>query len=505
VKSRMSLQNFKAFQHLDGLEVKPVTILCGTNSCGKSSILQSLLAIRQTLESQDPNQTLLLNGRFIHLGSFENVLFRKELDRDLVFEYEYEFRRSEFSRNRSLDRLGMRLSDILRDMQPSGTRNSTQDRMFRLKYRLSVFTSDKHSGHFLRPINVNEIDVRLQELFPTLVSADPIADTWVNFRRQSDGDYLVKWNNINVRPYLHDEPSSGELTTIVNFANFVPVTSVSDVRLPSRQSNAAFYFIRMATEFLRLIFGSYTYIGPLREEPSRRYIYEDEIVEIGKKGENAAFIYLSERDSKVDGHFFYDGTTDSFKMSSRLSLSDAVQRWLEVMDIRAFKPEAIREIIYLNMNAGTHDATRVNIADVGFGVSQVFPMILEGLRMPHGGTLLLEQPEIHLHPKLQMQIADYCISLAKSGKNVIAETHSDHVVNRLVRRVVEDTSGELAKLIGIYFIQPTKEGAKFEKVTIDETRGIVNWPVNFFDQVANEQELILRAGLAKRHNLRSKQ
>jgi len=85
----ISLENFKGFKNLDNLNVKPITILCGTNSCGKTSILQSILLLKQTLESQNPNQILLLNGRFVNLGSFENIIFEKNLENPLVFEFTF--------------------------------------------------------------------------------------------------------------------------------------------------------------------------------------------------------------------------------------------------------------------------------------------------------------------------------------------------------------------------------------------------------------------------------
>jgi len=136
-------------------------------------------------------------------------------------------------------------------------------------------------------------------------------------------------------------------------------------------------------------------------------------------------------------------------------------------------------------------------------VSQIFPIILEGLRMPHRNTLLLEQPEIHLHPNLQMQLADYFIALAKSSKKVMVETHSDHIINRLVRRIVEDETGILKNLIGIYFISATDSGSIFEEISIDDNFGVTNWPVDFFDQSALEQESILKAGLKKRQLARN--
>ena len=123
--------------------------------------------------------------------------------------------------------------------------------------------------------------------------------------------------------------------------------------------------------------------------------------------------------------------------------------------------------------------------------------------MKNGGTLLLEQPEIHLHPNLQMQMADYFIALALSGKKVMAETHSDHIINRLVRRIVEDETHNLKDLIAIYFIKPSENGAVYEEITIDEMKGVINWTTDFFDQSATEQMKIMQAGLKKRKKQRA--
>lgn len=88
-----------------------------------------------------------------------------------------------------------------------------------------------------------------------------------------------------------------------------------------------------------------------------------------------------------------------------------------------------------------------NIVDVGFGVSQILPIITQGLNMQKEETFILEQPEIHLHPKMQMKMADFILSLALSEKNVIAETHSDHIINRLCRRIMENE--ELRNIVNI--------------------------------------------------------
>jgi len=144
---------------------------------------------------------------------------------------------------------------------------------------------------------------------------------------------------------------------------------------------------------LQTVMSSLTYLGPLREEPSRRYIYEDEVVEVGIKGENAAYLFLAEQDRNIGEQYFYDAASDGFTERKHCKLGHTMDEWLRLMGIAGFKAEPTNEIIYLNLNAGQESKTRVSIADVGFGVSQIFPVILEGLKMPARNTLLLEQPE----------------------------------------------------------------------------------------------------------------
>ena len=126
------------------------------------------------------------------------------------------------------------------------------------------------------------------------------------------------------------------------------------------------------------------------------------------------------------------------------------------------------------MSSSEFNKGRVNLADVGFGVSQVVPIVIASL-LDHSETLILEQPEIHLHPKMQMKLADFILSMAISGKTFIIETHSEHIINRFVRRIVEDENGILNSLIGINFIKNTEKGSKIEKVKITEKNGRVKY------------------------------
>lgn len=493
----ISLKHFKAFRELHELPIKPVTILCGTNSCGKSSILQSILLLKQTFDSQNSNQTVLLNGRFAHLGSFDNIVYQKKKSNSVVFDFNMEVQDNVQSPR---GRRPVPLSVQFRDFYPEQISRLARIPL-KIQYRAEVGVKSRGKLDSVAPVVVNSLLFRSEVKAP---DGTTLPGLTISMEHNQGNSYSVSWKGIRSR-FLRetratsdgmDTNGQGTTTAEVEFANLLPIM-FREIE-ERRASGDVIYAVRRLPELLRRAFGSFTYIGPLREEPSRRYIYEDEISEIGIKGENAAYIYLVERDRTISDHYFYNEASNSFELEGSHKLGAAVQQWMSLMNIHALEPEPSGEIIRLNLDSNMSSRTRVSIADVGFGVSQVFPIVLEGLRMSSGSTLLLEQPEIHLHPNLQMQLADYLITLGLSQKGVIVETHSDHIVNRLVRRIVEDTTYNLKDLIGIYFVSPTSDGSTYETVVIDENRGIVNWPIGFFDQTATEQERIIQAGIDRR-------
>ncbi|MZP31490.1 AAA family ATPase [Heliobacterium undosum] len=484
----ISLSNFKAFKNLDMLKLKPITVLCGTNSCGKSSLMQSILLLKQTLENQNPSQTLLLNGRFAHLGSFENIINGKRPDDKVSFNIRVKFKKENFNSHRSFGNLPpipAQLRSLLSDKN-----FYSPEANYILNFGITLKAIKEKNKKLFHSAKIEKWEFGIETLTKT---NEILPKTDIVIKEIEENKYLTTWSNLDT---FFGE-GHGEQAYGVEFSNLIPSTwKVKTGDDGSRPSVA--YSMGSIASLLKSIFASFTYVGPLREEPSRRYIYENEVIEIGIKGENAAYIYLTE-ELLLKEHVFYNKEIDGFVKKDKTKLQEAVTLWMDEFGVKNFKPEQQNEIIYLNMDSNSSKAS-VNIAEVGFGVSQLFPIVLEGLRMPTLSTLLLEQPEIHLHPKLQMKIADFFICLALSKKNVIIETHSDHIVNRLVRRIVEDDTGKLAELIGIYFISPSNNGPIIEEVLVDEYDGIVNWPPEFFDQVANEQEMIIKAGIKKRRN-----
>lgn len=133
----------------------------------------------------------------------------------------------------------------------------------------------------------------------------------------------------------------------------------------------------------------------------------------------------------------------------------------------------------------------VKLTDVGFGVSQVLPIIVECFYVPAGSIVIFEQPELHLHPRVQSELADLfvdAIAAKEDGKprncQFIIESHSEHFLRRLQRRIAEQALS--TEDTALYFVQGDPEGAKIEELKVDEFGNIQNWPEDFFgDEMAD--------------------
>jgi predicted ATPase len=137
------------------------------------------------------------------------------------------------------------------------------------------------------------------------------------------------------------------------------------------------------------------------------------------------------------------------------------------------------------------------MAHVGTGVSQVLPILVLGLLSQFDDTIVIEHPELHLHPRVQSRLADFFLFLALTGRQVLVETHSEYIINRLRHRMVAPGGDEIRDSISLLF-SGTKAGVtEFEQVTVTEYGAIERWPPGFFDEGALEAEQILRAALER--------
>ena len=183
-----------------------------------------------------------------------------------------------------------------------------------------------------------------------------------------------------------------------------------------------------------------------------------------------------------------------------MSVEEYVQWWLKYLKmIDLFSIEAItRESnLYQVWVRKSPKSSRVLITDVGFGLSQLLPVIVLCYYVPEKSTILLEQPELHLHPSVQSSLADVFIDAAKKRKiQIIIESHSEHLLRRLQRRIAEEKVSR--DDMALYFCDISRGVSKLQELDLDLFGNIVNWPKNFFGDEFGEMAAMTQATMERK-------
>jgi len=463
----LRLRNFKAFQDTGEIEIKPITVLAGPNSGGKSSILQSLLLLKQTLETEAPDIDLDLDGKFLKFSKFNELVFGKPSLQNCDISYKIGF-------------------EVNIDTENFRERSFQNDIEFSFRHR--ELEGGKDRVILDRFSLLSQIQGRTSEQIPQLT---------ITFRNKQY--YLKLCDGSDV---IHESYKRLRISDITS--GYFPRDHIlwKVGRRGDLEKSEGYLlgpiFFKPLTGLGEELKNHLKYLGPLRGKPQRVYVPSaSPSFEIDQSGENAAQILWLERDDTIQY------LPNLYQEVEELSLLDAVShvfKSLGVIEQIGVKSE--KSIIYqiLFDLTGSKSRKQVTIADVGFGISQLLPVVLMGVRSEKSSLLLFEQPEIHLHPKLQANLADFFLRMALLGKRIIVETHSDHFINRLRRRIAEDPTDELKDKISILFVHPPHDGqgATIEPLKIDRYGIIENWPPDFLPESADEAEAILTAGLEKR-------
>ena len=187
------------------------------------------------------------------------------------------------------------------------------------------------------------------------------------------------------------------------------------------------------------------------------------------------------------------------RKAPRLPFQAMVAHWLRHLGlIRSFTVQEIAEgSNRWQAKVVTREGTsEVLLTDVGFGVSQVLPVITLLLYVPEGSTVLLEQPEIHLHPLAQANLADVLVYAAtRRHVQIILESHSEHLLLRLQRRIAEEEIS--ADNVKLYFCDIEHSSSVLTPLRLDLLGQIQNWPRNFMGNAFGETAAAERARLRR--------
>ncbi|MCK4660597.1 MAG: DUF3696 domain-containing protein [Phycisphaerae bacterium] len=465
--TELSLSNFKSWPCINNMRLAPITGLFGTNSSGKSSILQLLLMLKQTAESSDRRQVLSFGGEsdYVRLGGFRDIIFRHDEKQTITTELKWKLPET----LKIKDPSAKEMPTLFSGNEMTFETNVYQDAQGRLAVRRIAYSlsPSKKGGEGVGRMSTFSLeqDQNKPGEYVLNTTSPILPDFW--FIRKRGRVWPIK------------EPP----TKYYGFPD----------QVKAYHQNAGF-LSDLELEFEQML-GRIYYLAPLREFPKRDYRWSGgEPTDVGRRGELSVDALLAGRER---GRAISPG----YKKKKQ-TIEERVAYWLRELGlIDAFSVRRIAEDsnLYEVRVAKGKGGAEVLIPDVGFGVSQVLPVLVLCYYAPEGSTLLFEQPEIHLHPSVQSGLADVFIDVAKNRRiQVIVESHSEHLLNRLQRRIAEggdSDRGTTDDQVALYFCEAGRAGSTLTLLDVDLFGNIRNWPPDFFGDRFGEVAARQEAGL----------
>ncbi len=628
--TKWKLFNFKAIQQETELTFKPLTIFAGANSSGKSTVLQSILLIAQTLSNAVTNRPIVLNGDLVRLGQFDDlkslgseasqITIGWELKptearatlkaqglsaRSLRFMFDPDEVVREVRTVVSFDAVSGPFSPKVLQLQPSLVtmemeavvktdeegfeENRTAFMSVRQRSFDAITDADAGSSPIDGDVQSNAADtlrftvqfdaateerrqqqampheiegVALRHFLPASIQASftapqVLAEAVI---RALSGDPRIAPNrsgigqiaeaplpNTVLRAIVDHLSPDGPLAEKLNDAlqastplrvrdlgalfrrrpgtERIPLEPVREpealrldiIALLSKDGPAEVIHrrlplaeeLRPACQLTGNWFTSHVkYLGPLRDDPKALYplVANIDPRDVGLRGEHTAAVFHVHRDQIIE-YLPTENFTPAriLPTRARRSLKFAVFEWLKYLGVAtAVDTQDLGKLghemqVRLHDDDAPHDLTHV-----GVGVSQVLPIVVSCLLAEPDTMLIFEQPELHLHPKVQTLLADFFLAMAMLDKQCVLETHSEYLINRLRFRAAAAEGRQLVDTMQIYFVEKFGNQAQFRKVEVNEYGAILDWPDGFFDQSQREAEQTLKAAFAKKQEERSK-
>jgi predicted ATPase len=502
------LKNFKPFSQTEAVRMAPITLIYGPNSAGKSSIIQSLIMMNQTINGQKSkvNSDLITKGSLVDLGNYASIIHRHETERTLSFEYE--FSQSEVRTKRSEDiaeivkvSMNFESGDNKGVSSPSLSEYSFTARIMDGDIPIQVSRSSKASNSQGSHEGYDEkeelVAVDLFEFGPqtNLKMVDYYATKRMNIRgmrspKDSNAIFASSLKGMKFRKgadsfYARMSTTPPYLPTSLA----IPRSEREGLTMRRNEEKSQYQkgvedLLQRSDFKLRKELSNIIYLAPLRSYPSRYYFMEGMANDyVGSRGEDVVPILFQSKSS--------DGERSSLIKKLNQSCKEfGIPYTFEVTN----KGDPITgDVIVLTLK-DTRTGVKVGPSDVGFGIGQLLPILVQGMILSEDSKgvgsriICVEQPEIHLHPRLQAAMADFFINTAAKNNKIqwILETHSEALITRLQRRIREKKITN--RDVSILYINPAgKKGSTIQELRLDEDGEFIDlWPDGFFVETFND-------------------
>lgn len=556
--TRIEIENFKGIRSRQVIQLRPITLLFGPNSAGKSTILQALQYLREILERGNIDPDVTIAGGLIDLGGFATLVYNHELDRTVTLKVTIDITDEQGAERLPLN-AGLSFGEpefnelpiryligeseeycdyaIVQEVGLTVDIRWSHQEQAPFVARLAIDFDEKSVATVVSPMQAGRAQLTdfnfthplLQravlpddEPDEELTNSSPLADEIWALAREAAADRstlnipddqlrIAVATEIGALPALDRDLVLGIRDPDVKKAELEERTPrVNGLR--SLLSELILGPTRLVRDYLVQM----TYIGPLRDIPSRNYrpqatpdearwahglaawdlLYNDRSGDLMKEANR----WMSDEDRL---HTSYQLERVEFK---EVPVPSAIHQMFE----RGLDEDDLGELQELYCSL----ATRIQIAlrdlekgilvapsDVGVGISQMVPVVVAALR-EQIGVLGIEQPELHVHPSIQVGMGDLFIYSTSSNhnqlfasKSLIIETHSEHIILRLLRRIKETTDDELppgvkgliADDLSVIFVESGFEGVCFRSLRVDNQGEFRDqWPNGFFEERIEE-------------------
>ena len=392
--THIRMKNFKSWKDSGEVQLAPLTGFFGTNSSGKSSLLQMLLLIKQTIG----NEWELFFGdenSYVNLGDFREVIHGHNVEESLE--------------------LGV---------------------------------GCKIQKPFIIEVNPLTVD---SFTFEALLRQENTLPDIKGYYRFKYGDQELICADFSQRIY-EELCWSG----------------------PADSSKNQF------TSALEELFDRVPYIGPVRIQPQRHHHWKGTHPKgIDQWGGGAIDAILSAGVRKLK----------SSNKEDAVLIEDRISEWLQKMELahsfRVIPTKSLDDQNYEVRIRKSPSSAEVTLADMGYGLADVLPMLIYFYYVEEGSTLILEQPGVHLHPKVQADLADLLIKVINERNlQILVESHSEHLLTRLQLRIAEQKIG--ADQTALYFCKNENGTSNIKPLELDDLGNIKNWPKDFFGNVRGD-------------------
>jgi hypothetical protein len=559
---KIEIENFKGIGERQTIVVKPITLLFGPNSAGKSTILQALHYAREILERRNPDPDQTIAGGLIDLGGFKALVHNHEIDRAITIKLVIDLSEAQGS-----DRLPLNSGSSFNDAEflNLGVRYIVGENTDLKEYavvqevgvEIEVRWSDLIAAPYVSSLAV-EMDgaplcaiksppqagratlTKFDFAHPLLQKLVDLDDPQDEHGADSDGPAGSPLEDViwELSRAMAKEPTTTEgkdfIVSVATAVGALPdlnrslATELRDPDIQKIELEQGTPRVRGLAKLLdELVLGptriardylnTMTYIGPLREIPARSFRPRQSPDESRWAQGLAAWdlLYSDVKGELIGAVNDWLGGEDKLRTGYRLEkvnfLEIAIPSRMSTLFERGLTEDDLGELqeLYAGLETRAEVALRdfekgiiVAPSDVGVGISQMIPVVVGCLAKKVGGLLAVEQPELHIHPAMQVGMGDLFISAVdltedgfSSGKSMLIETHSEHIMLRLLRRIRETSEGDLppgapslsAEALSVIYVEGDKEGVQFRELRIDKDGEFRDrWPHGFFEERAEE-------------------